>query len=239
MEILVAQKAITIVRQIMTKRRKSMNSKYHMSLEDNIFFAKRKLVDNVYRSAKLEGIAVTFAQTEDIFNNVNVANLRPDEIIAVLNLKNAWQFILDTIEEEITVTYIKRIHEEVASGIIRPAGEFRDRGVGISGTNWRPKLPSEVNYEEELEQIKQIKNPFEYALELFLWIQKSQMFIDGNKRTANLVANHELIKNGLGVISIPPELTGIYKQKLVDFYETNKTEEMKKFLYENCLDGVN
>lgn len=215
-----------------------MNSKYKMSLEDNIFFAKRKLVDNVYRSARLEGIVVTFAQTEDIFNNVNVASLRPDEIIAVLNLKNAWQYMLETIHQEITVEYIKRIHEEIASGIIRPAGEFRDRGVGISGTNWRPKLPSEVDYEGELEKIKEIKDPLEYALEIFLWIQKSQMFIDGNKRTANLVANHEFIKNGLGIISIPTELTGAYKQKLVDFYETDQTEEIKKFLYENCIDGV-
>lgn len=215
-----------------------MNSKYHMSLEDNIFFAKRKLVDNVYRSAKLEGIAVTFAQTEDIFNNINVANLRPDEIIAVLNLKNAWQYLLDTIQETITVDYIKKIHQEVASGIIRPAGEFRDRGVGISGTNWRPKLPSEVNYEQELEEIKEIQNPLDYALELFLWIQKSQMFMDGNKRTANLVANHEFIKNGLGILSIPPELTGTYKQKLVDFYETDSTKEIKTFLCENCMDGV-
>lgn len=215
-----------------------MNSKYQMSLEDNIFFAKRKLVDNVYRSAKLEGIAVTFAQTEDIFNNVNVSNLRPDEIIAVLNLRNAWQFILDTINEEITIEYIKKIHEEVASGIIRPAGEFRDRGVGISGTNWRSKLPSEVDYEKELADIKKIENPFDYVLELFLWIQKSQMFIDGNKRTANLVANHECIKNGFGIITIPVELTGTYKQKLVDYYETDYTEEIKKFLYENCMDGV-
>lgn len=215
-----------------------MNSKYHMSLEDNIFFAKRKLVDNVYRSAKLEGIAVTFAQTEDIFNNVNVTNLRPDEIIAVLNLKNAWQYVLDTINEPITVDYIKRIHQEVASGIIRPAGEFRDRGVGISGTNWRPKLPSEVNYEQELEKIKNIENPLDYALEVFLWIQKSQMFIDGNKRTANLVTNHEFIKNGLGIISIPTEFTGTYKQKLVDFYETDNTENIKEFLYENCIDGI-
>ena len=215
-----------------------MNSKYHMSLEDNIFFAKRKLVDNVYRSAKLEGIAVTFAQTEDIFNNVNVANLRPDEIIAVLNLKNAWQYLFDTIQEAITVDYIKKIHQEVASGIIRPAGEFRDRGVGMSGTNWRPKLPSEVNYEQELQEIKEIQNPLDYVLELFLWIQKSQMFMDGNKRTANLVANHEFIKNGLGILSIPPELTGTYKQKLVDFYETDNTKEIKTFLCENCIDGV-
>lgn len=215
-----------------------MDAKYQMSLEDNIFFAKRKLVDNVYRSAKLEGIAVTFAQTEDIFNNVNVANLRPDEIIAVLNLKNAWQFLLDSINQEITIDYIKKIHEEVASGIIRPAGEFRDRGVGISGTNWRPKLPSEVNYEEELAEIKKIENPLDYALEIFLWIQKSQMFIDGNKRTANLVANHEFIKNGLGIITIPVELTGTYKQKLVDYYETDCSEEIKKFLWENCMDGI-
>lgn len=215
-----------------------MESKYKMDIEDNIFFAKRKLVDNVYRSARLEGIAVTFAQTEDIFNNVNVANLRPDEIIAVLNLKNAWQYLLDTIDKEITINYIKKIHEEIASGIIRPAGEFRDRGVGISGTNWRPKLPSEVNYDEELKQIKNIKNSLDYALEVFLWIQKSQMFIDGNKRTANLIANHEFIKNGLGIISIQPELTGIYKQKLVDFYETDNSEEIKLFLYENCIDGV-
>lgn len=215
-----------------------MESKYNMNIEDNIFFAKRKLVDNVYRSAKLEGIAVTFAQTEDIFNNVNVANLRPDEIIAVLNLKNAWQYLFDTINEEISIDYIKRIHEEIASGIIRPAGEFRDRGVGISGTNWRPKLPSEVDYDKELEQLKQIENPLDYALEMFLWIQKCQMFIDGNKRTANLVANHEFIKNGLGIISIPPELTGTYKQKLVDFYETDNSEEIKQFLYENCIDGI-
>ncbi len=215
-----------------------MESKYKMDLDDNIFFAKRKLVDNVYRSAKLEGIAVTFAQIEDIFNNINVASLRPDEIIAVLNLKNAWQYLIDTINEELTINYIKRIHEEIASGIIRPAGEFRDRGVGISGTNWRPKLPSEVNYEEELKEIKKIKNPLDYSLEVFLWIQKSQMFIDGNKRTANLITNHEFIKNGLGIISIPPEITGIYKQMLVDFYETDDSKDIKEFLCKNCIDGI-
>jgi len=215
-----------------------MKNKYNMELEDNIFFAKRKLVDNVYRSARLEGIAVTFAQTEDIFNNVNVSNLRPDEIIAVLNLKNAWGFLFDTLDEEISVEYIQKTHERIASGIIRPAGEFRDRGVGISGTNWRPKLPSEVNYDEELSNLMKIDNKQDYALELFLWIQKSQMFIDGNKRTANLVANHEFIKNGLGIISIPPELTGTYKQMLVDFYETDESTQIKQFLYENCIDGV-
>lgn len=215
-----------------------MQNKYNMAIEDNIFFAKRKLVDNVYKSARMEGIGVTFAQTEDIFNNIAVSNLRPDEIITILNLKNAWQYIFETLNENISIEYIKKVHLEIASGIIRPAGEFRDRGVGISGTDWRPKLPFEVDYDKELEEILNIQNKLDMCLSLFLWIQRSQMFIDGNKRTANLVVNHELIKNGLGIISIPIDLQGTFKEKLVNYYETNDMQELKKWLYDNCIDGI-
>ena len=52
-----------------------MKDKYNMSLEDNIFFAKRKLVDNIYKSANLEGIAVTFADTYAFMNNRLLAKL--------------------------------------------------------------------------------------------------------------------------------------------------------------------
>ncbi len=51
-----------------TKGNFDMNNKYKMTKEDNIFFAKRKLVDNIYKSANLEGIAVTFA---DIYSFIN------------------------------------------------------------------------------------------------------------------------------------------------------------------------
>ena len=57
-----------------------MKSKYNMSREDNIFFAKRKLVDNIYRSANLEGIAVTFADTYAFMNNVNTGKISVDDI---------------------------------------------------------------------------------------------------------------------------------------------------------------
>ena len=51
-----------------------------MSREDNVFFAKRKLVDNIYRSANLEGIAVTFADTYAFMNNVNTGKISVDDI---------------------------------------------------------------------------------------------------------------------------------------------------------------
>ena len=60
-----------------------MIDKYKMKLEDNVFCAKRVLVDSVYKSANLEGIAVTFAETNDILNDVNVEKLKPSEISKV------------------------------------------------------------------------------------------------------------------------------------------------------------
>ena len=57
-----------------------LQDKYAMDETENIWIAKRLLVDSVYSSANLEGIAVTFAQTQDILNNVNVSKLTPVEI---------------------------------------------------------------------------------------------------------------------------------------------------------------
>lgn len=57
-----------------------MKSKYNMSLEDNKFFLSRKFADVIYRSAILEGIAVTFADTYALMNNVNTGKISVDGI---------------------------------------------------------------------------------------------------------------------------------------------------------------
>ena len=126
-----------------------MKDKYKMTREDNIFFAKRKLVDNIYKSAHLEGIAVTFADTYAFINNINNGNISVDDMFKLKGLKDAWEYVLSTVDEDLTTNYIKKIHFEIckAQGVY-PLGEYRDKGVGITGTSWRPKLPSECNYDE-------------------------------------------------------------------------------------------
>ena len=114
---------------------------------------------------------------------------------------------------------------------VYPLGEFRDKDVGIMGTNKRPKLPIECNYEEELKEIMSNTNNLERCIELFCWIQRCQMFLDGNKRVANLVANKEMIKNGQGILSIPVERIGEYLEKLIKYYETNDMKELKDWIY--------
>lgn len=216
-----------------------MNRLYNMTKEDNIFFAKRKIIDNIYKSANLEGIAVTFADTVDFYNNVNNGKISVDNMLKLKGLKDAWEYIIDTVDEDLTIDYIKKIHFEICKGQnVNPLGEFRETGVGITGTSWRPKLPSECDYEKELNDILNNPDKQDMTINLFCWIQRSQMFQDGNKRVANLVANKEFIRNGLGIINVPVELIGQYFTHLIKYYETDDNTELKKFIIENCIDGI-
>lgn len=216
-----------------------MKNKYNMTKEDNIFFAKRKLVDNIYESAILEGIAVTFADTYSFMNNVNTGKISVDDMLKLKGLKDAWEYILDHIDDKVDLNFIKKIHFEICKGQnVNPLGEFREKGVGITGTNWRPKLPSECNYEEELNQIFEIQNDLERCLNLFCYLQRSQMFQDGNKRVANLVSNKEMIRCGQGIISIPVDTIGEYFTRLINYYESNYNSELIGWLYDNAVDGI-
>lgn len=216
-----------------------MNRLYNMTKEDNIFFAKRKIIDNIYKSANLEGIAVTFADTVDFYNNVNNGKISVGNMLKLKGLKDAQEYVIDTVDDDLTIDYIKKIHFEICKGQnVNPLGEFRENSVGITGTSWRPKLPSECDYEKELNDILNNSDKQDMAINLFCWIQRSQMFQDGNKRVANLVANKEFIKNGLGIINVPVELIGQYFTYLIKYYETDDNTELKKFIIENCIDGI-
>ena len=216
-----------------------MENKFNMTKEDNIFFAKRKLIDNIYKSANLEGIAVTFADTYSFMNNVNTGNISIDDMLKLKGLKDAWEYVLNTIDEELTIDYIKKIHFQVCKGQnIFPLGDFRDQGVGVTGTSWKPKLPIECNYEKELKDIMSISNDLDRCISLFCWIQRSQMFLDGNKRVANLVANKEMIRYGQGIIAVPVEKIGEYFVLLINYYETNDMTCIKEWIRNNCVDGI-
>ncbi len=67
-----------------------MKNKYNLTREQNIFVAKRNIVDYIWKSANLEGIAVTYSETQAIYDGEIVNGLTVDKIIAINNLKYAW-----------------------------------------------------------------------------------------------------------------------------------------------------
>ena len=217
-----------------------MIDKYKMKLEDNVLCAKRVLVDSVYKSANLEGIAVTFAETNDILNDVNVEKLKPSEISKVCCLRDGWQYILQNISKPLDLGYMENLHELIAKGDLShyDLGKIRVDSVLISGTSWRPEIPNPEQLHVELQEHLKIPNDTERAVTIMLWMMRKQIFKDGNKRMATLIANKILIEHGRGILSIPVELDGKFKEKLVRYYETDEMSELKDWIYEHCLDGT-
>ena len=72
-----------------------MENKFNLTREQNMFVAKRNIVDYIWKSANLEGICVTYPETQAIYDGGVVNGLTVDKIIAINNLKYAWQFILE------------------------------------------------------------------------------------------------------------------------------------------------
>ena len=83
-----------------------------------------------------------------------------------------------------------------------------------------------------------ISNDLDRCISLFCWIQRSQMFLDGNKRVAMLFANKIMIDNGCGIISISQENQTIFFEKLIKFYETGNNNDLKNWLYQTSIDGI-
>lgn len=122
----------------------------------------------------------------------------------------------------------------VEEGISTLAGTIRKLPVSISGSTYMPPIPLEYQVKEEFAEILNCEVSIDTGIELILYVMKKQLFIDGNKRTTILVANHYLIRNGLGIIVIPADKVKEYKKHLLNYYEDKDLDSIKDFLKKYC-----
>ena len=215
-----------------------MNDEYHMTLEENIFYAKRNIVDSIWKEANIEGIAITFPDTKSIFEGRTVAGLSIDETIAVNNLKRAWNFLFEHIDVPVDLPFIREVNKIVGEQIIVDAGMLRLFDVTIGGTTWKPEIPDYDIAYAMVEEIMSAKPGRARSLQMFSALCRAQLFADGNKRTAQLIANKLLIEAGAGVLAVPVEKKRDFEALLVGFYETNNADKLHEFLANTSIDGI-
>lgn len=239
-------KAKELKRQIreINKKLKQLNyieEEISEQVEQNIDFAKRHLVDTIYKQAILEGVTTTFADTESIIEGGKVNNMTSEDVLKIINLKHVWEFILNknVISSDTNYALLCEINKMIEEGFYYSAGKIRNVPVTIGGTTWKPDLPIESVIKEELEEIFNKKiNDVDKAIELLLYTMKKQIFIDGNKRTAVIYSNHYLISKGKGIMAIPAELTEEFKDLLISYYEGKEEKKIKSFIKEKCYMAI-
>ena len=191
----------------------SFEDKYHLTSEQSIFLAKKKWDENVYCGMKMENRAVTFPQTQTIH----------------------------TVEELITFAYWCKLNEYIARNEALEWGKLRTGTVGISGTDYIPPIPEKETVIKELDHIlsNSDMSATDKALEVFVWGTRGQFFWDGNKRTSLMLANKILVSAGAGIMTITDKYMEQFNAVLFKYYNTGKPDELKQFIYENAIHGIN
>lgn len=216
---------------------RKFTDKYHLNNSQSLFLAKKGQIKNIYCGMKMENRAVTLDQTRAILNGVNVPNVQLDDIQAILNMRDAWKFLLNTVSETITFEYWCKLNEYIARNEALEWGKLRTGNVGISGTDYVPPIPEKEQVITTLEDIVSDKGmtATDKALEVFTWGTRGQYFWDGNKRTSLMLANKILISAGAGIMTITDKYMEQFNVLLLEYYNTGKSSELKRFLYDNAI----
>lgn len=204
----------------------------------NLDFARANMKSIIYDQAILEGVATTFPDTELIIDNGKINNLKTEDVLKIINLKHAWEFVLDkdVISSPSSYYLSQYIAKLVNEGFYYDGGKIRSVPVTIKGSKYVPSIPIESVVKDEIATIlKNEMDDIDKAIELALYIMKTQIFIDGNKRTGIIFANHYLISKGKGLLVVPYDLVDQFKKLLVSYYEGKDIDTIKNFFKEKCL----
>jgi len=197
----------------------------------------RLAIDLSWKSSQIEGNTYSLLETEQLLKEKKTAaGKSKDEAVMLLNHKEVLDFIVENSDylKELTVARIESIHGILVKEL-NVDRNIRRRRVGITGTNYMP-LDNEFQIREALEDVCRLINSrdniFEKALLLLVLISYIQPFNDGNKRTARIVSNAQLIANDYCPISFRTVDSVDYKKAMLMFYEQNNITSFKKIFIE-------
>ncbi|MBO1004222.1 Fic family protein [Pseudogracilibacillus auburnensis] len=171
------------------------------------------LLEWTYNSNAIEGNTLTINETKVVLEGITVGGKTMREHLEVINHRDAILYVEEIVAkgESVSEWQIKNIQRLILKGIHdRYADVYRDQQVFISGANHIPPDPFRIN-----EQMDNLMEWYEKEAKLLHPIIRGAMlhaifvgihpFIDGNGRTARLLLNLELMKEGFPPIVVKVE----------------------------------
>lgn len=197
------------------------------------------LVDYVYNAARIEGVNTKYLDTKLLVDENIEPNLDADKIIILKNLKDAYKALKDDefLQKPIDVLTMNDVNRIInGRGLVHSAGQFRTEEVYITNCKYVPPMPGPYYVNSDiLDIIQKEGDPLEKGIELYLYIMRTQPYIDGNKRTANVFANLYLLQNDCPIISVHADKKRQFLLELSKFYETNDRSKITKLIKEHGL----
>lgn len=210
------------------------------SLEENF------KLEWTYNSNAIEGNTLTLKETKVVLEGITIGGKTMREHLEVINHNEAIEFLEELINDnrELTEIDIKNIHAIVLKGIDdEDAGRYRTENVIISGASHIP--PESIRVPELMEKLiyrydewKEKYHPIVVAALLHAEFVKIHPFIDGNGRTARLLMNFEVMKNGYPPIIIKTEQRHKYYDTLDEGAMTGNYTEFVKIVAKQAVEMI-
>ncbi|MGN1197292.1 MAG: Fic family protein [Acetatifactor sp.] len=200
-----------------------------------------------YNSNKIEGSTLTPEQTASLFDNgtlpQNDSFYRAKDVEEMNGHFLMFNYMLDTINEDLTEELIKRFHYELKSGVF----EDRANGYAIGDYKKRPNmvgmyktaLPDEVATEMSrlLDWYSKQEKNLNTMAEFHARYEMIHPFQDGNGRTGRMILFRECLKNeGISPFIILDENREIYIEGLREYREQQKIDKLVKLMNKEAED---
>lgn len=218
-----------------------MKDKIHLTKEQNRRYARQNFTNLVHTNARFEGINTTLSQTQTIMDGIGVDGVPIDDINTIVDLKRGWDYIT-RVDDPVSLDVAKMINKIVADKDSLDPGELRtgQGGVNIGKETFIPPEMDEDTLKKSFDDIlNSDSSNTDKALTLMFSGMRNQMFWDGNKRTATILANKYMIDNGAGLINIPLDNWNEFNDKLSEYYNFGDMSEIKFWTYDVAVQVPN
>lgn len=194
----------------------------------------------VWDSATLEGYSLTHPEVQTILSGYSVGGSRISDVEEVRGIGNGWFRALEAIENnaDIDKKLVCEINRELSGSFNIDPGVFRtDSTVNGGGTVRTPEGTYRAPQEglDDLWADFYVDDPVEHALLRFPFMALGQFFFDGNKRTAMMTLNVDLVSRSYSPITVPGERTHEWNTALTELFMRRDAQPIIDLLGESVL----
>lgn len=198
-------------------------------------------IELAFNSNHIEGSQLTYDQTRYIYETNTIgfeenSTIKVDDIIETTNHFTAFDFLLDSFQDDLNETWIKEIHAILKRGTSDSrkswfqVGDYKSYPNEVGGRE--TTLPEYVESDmQELLRNYHALSPtsFEDILDFHVRFERIHPFQDGNGRVGRLIMFKECLKHGHIPFIIGDDMKYFYYRGLAEWGEQNG------FLLDTCL----
>ncbi|MBO2945649.1 Fic family protein [Paenibacillus sp. F411] len=183
------------------------------------------LVRIAHHSCAIENNTITLSETISVLLYRMITNkVSVREFYEVENHRLAFNYVIENIDQELTISVIKEIHSLLLDRIHHERGRFKSQENTVVGANFQTVSPSDTfsrmnqwlqNLNDQIQKAKSSDDIILSVCSSHIEFERIHPYSDGNGRTGRLLMMHVLLQNQI----LPLVILKDNKQEYYQFLE--------------------